>query len=59
MRRYLERIEPKVLPASRLGKALAYGKNLWEGLSRHLVDGRVEIDSNLVEKAIRIQETFL
>ena len=53
MRRYLERIESKVLPASRLGKALGYGKNLWEGLSRHLIDGRVEIDSNLVENAIR------
>ena len=44
--------EPKVPPQSRPGKALAYGKGLWDGLCRYLGDGRVEIDDN-VENVIQ------
>lgn len=53
MRKALALWQPRVLPASRLGKALAYGSERWEGLCRYVGDGRVEIDSNLVENAIR------
>ena len=41
------------LPQSPLGQALTYTLNQWEGLQHFLTDGRVEIDNNLVENAIR------
>ena len=53
LRRAIDILTPKVLPQSLLGKALAYGHNQWAGLIRHLELGRVEIDNNLVENAIR------
>jgi hypothetical protein len=37
----------------RIGEALAYGLNHWGGLTRFLDDGRIEIDSNTVERSIR------
>lgn len=41
------------LPQSPLGKALSYLLNQWEGLQIFLGEGRVEIDNNGVENAIR------
>ena len=38
--------QPRVLPASRLGKALTYGSERWKVLCRYVGDGQVEIDSN-------------
>ena len=35
------------------GEALAYGPNHWDGLVQFLEDGRIEIDSNTVERSIR------
>jgi transposase len=37
----------------KIGEALAYGLNHWDGLTRFLDDGRLEIDSNTVERSIR------
>ncbi|HEY7550711.1 MAG TPA: IS66 family transposase [Hyphomicrobiaceae bacterium] len=37
----------------KIGEALAYGLNHWDGLTRFLDDGRIEIDSNTVERSIR------
>jgi transposase len=37
----------------KIGEALAYGLNHWNGLTRFLDDGRIEIDSNTVERSIR------
>jgi transposase len=37
----------------KIGEALAYGLNHWAGLTRFLDDGRIEIDSNTVERSIR------
>jgi transposase len=34
-------------------QALRYGLNHWEGLNRFLDDGRIEIDSNTVERSMR------
>ena len=42
-----------ILPKSQLGKAIAYARNQWATLQTYLTDGRVEIDNNLVENAIR------
>jgi transposase len=38
---------------SEMGKAVAYLLNHWEGLTLFLKDGRVEMDTNLVENQIR------
>ena len=43
----------KVSKGSKLGKALRYGLRHWDGLVRYLDDGRIEIDSNCVERSIR------
>ncbi len=47
------RAEPKCLPKSLLGIAIDYCLGQWEALQVFLEDGRVEIDNNLVENAIR------
>ncbi len=41
------------LPQSLLGRALDYALGQWKTLEVYLADGRVEIDNNLVENAIR------
>jgi transposase len=38
---------------TKLAEAIRYTLSRWEGLSRFLDDGRVEIDSNTVERSIR------
>jgi hypothetical protein len=38
---------------SKLAEAIRYALARWEGLSRFLDDGRIEIDSNAVERSIR------
>ena len=43
----------KVSKGSKLAKALRYGLNHWDGLCLLLEDGRIEIDSNTVERSIR------
>lgn len=41
------------LPKSPWGQAVGYSLNRWDKLSRYVDDGRIEIDNNLVENAIR------
>ena len=41
------------LPKSQIGKAMAYAYARWDALSAYLNDGCLQIDSNLVENAIR------
>lgn len=41
------------LPQSSMGKALSYTLKQWEYLWKFLEDGRLEMDNNLVENAIR------
>ncbi len=43
----------KVLPASAIGKALAYAIRRWDYMAHYLTDGSLEIDNNLVENSIR------
>jgi len=47
------RARPSVLPKSSIGKAIDYALGEWEWLETYLEDGRVEIDNNLIENAIR------
>lgn len=53
LRRALERTQSGRLPRSLLGQAIAYALGQWKGLEVFLGDGRVEIDNNTVENAIR------
>jgi transposase len=43
----------RYLPQSLMGKAIAYALRQWPSLLLFLEDGRLEIDNNLVENAIR------
>lgn len=44
---------PKVLPKGKMGKALSYTYAIFHRLSRYHLDGRYQIDNNLVENALR------
>jgi transposase len=44
---------PKVLPKGRIGKAVRYTYNIYHKLTRYHLDGRLKIDNNLGENAIR------
>jgi transposase len=43
----------RILPKSLLGQAIDYALSQWPSLQLYLADGRLEIDNNLVENAIR------
>ncbi|MCP2223747.1 transposase [Bradyrhizobium elkanii] len=49
-------LEARLLEVSKksgLGKAIRYTLNHWEGLTRFIDDGRIEIDNNTVERTIK------
>lgn len=52
-RGWLGAVRSTVLPKSPLGNAVAYCINHWEGLTRFLDEGRLEVDNNLTEQAIK------
>jgi len=53
LRAWLDANLPGVPPGTLTGKALNYLNNEWPKLVRYLEDGRLEIDNNLAENAIR------
>ena len=53
LRTWLDTALPQVPPRSAIGKALHYLHNEWHKLIRYLDDGRLEIDNNAAENAIR------
>jgi transposase len=53
LRAALLRIRPRHLPQSALGKAITYTLDQWPALEAFLRDGRIAIDNNRVENAIR------
>lgn len=46
-------LQRDTLPSGKLGEALAYLTKQWPKLVRYIEDGRLEIDTNLAENAIR------
>jgi len=44
---------PRISKATKLAEAIRYTLRHWEGLTRFLDDGRVELDTNTVEREIR------
>ena len=53
MRQWLEAQLPKLARGSPTADAIRYALNHWTGLARFLDDGRIELDSNSVERAMR------
>jgi len=45
--------EPKALPKSALGQAVAYSLSQWDNLESFMLDGRLEISNNRAERAIK------
>lgn len=53
LRNWLDDTLPKVPPQSATGQALKYLHNEWDKLIRYLDDGRLEMDNNRTENALR------
>ena len=49
----LEQTLVQVASGSSIAQAIRYGLNHWDELVRFLDDGRIEIDSNTVERSVR------
>ena len=52
---FLEKQLARVSRKSEIAKVLRYGLNHWDGLIRFLDDGRIELDTNIVERSMRPQ----
>lgn len=50
---WLEAMAEQVLPKSKLGEAVRYCRNQWPKLLTFLLDGRLELDNNRAERAIK------
>ena len=50
---WLETTRPKVLDKGPMGKAIDYALRQWQALNRYCEDGRLEIDNNDTERALR------
>ena len=53
LKTWLEKHLAAVSRKSTIAEAIRYGLGRWDGLVRFLGDGRIEIDSNVVERTIR------
>jgi transposase len=50
---WLEAEQPKVLPKSLIGLAIAYALRHWQALERYTTDGFLDIDNNVAERTLR------
>jgi transposase len=53
LKNWLQENYTQVLPKSPIGKAIAYSLPRWDRLSLYTTDGRLQIDNNPIENAIR------
>lgn len=53
LKEWLDREYDQVLPASVIGKAIAYTLKRWKGLREYAQTGHLQIDNNLIENLIR------
>jgi transposase len=53
LKKWLEAEQPKVLPKSLIGLAIAYTLKHWQALTRFVSDGFLAIDNNVAERTLR------
>ena len=53
LKAWIEATLPKLSGKSELAKAMRYAQSRWTALARYLDDGRIEIDNNAAERAVR------
>jgi transposase len=53
LRGVLDDARRRLSPKSEMAKAISYGLKRWTALTRFLADGRLEIDNNIAERALR------
>ncbi len=53
LRAQLVLLETQVLPQGPMGKAIAYAMRQWSALTTYVSDGRLSIDNNAAERALR------
>lgn len=53
LKAWLEATRPQISSKSELSQAMRYALVRWTALTRHLDDGRLEIDNNIAERAMR------
>ena len=53
LRQALDDALRRLSPKSEMAKAISYGRKRWAALTRFLDDGRLEIDNNIAERAMR------
>lgn len=53
LEKWMETTYPKVPPKSRMRQAIAYSYQLWPRMKNYIKDGKLKIDNNLAENAIR------
>lgn len=53
LKTWLQQQLARVSAKATIAEEIRYGLNHWDGLTRFLDDGRIELDSNIVERAIR------
>jgi transposase len=50
---WLDQLAPTALPKSPLGEAVTYARNQWAALNVYVTDGRLAIDNNAAERAVK------
>jgi hypothetical protein len=55
LKRFLEKQLGRVSAKAPIAQAIRYALKHWEGLTRFLNDGRIDLDSNIVERSMRPQ----
>jgi len=53
LRLFLQQEQHRVVPQSKVGKAITYALNQWQELCRFVDDGRLPIDNNAVEREMK------
>src|SRR6516165_5268501 len=53
LKSWLEQQLARVSIKAKIADEIRYGLNHWEGLTRFLDDGHIELDTNIVERGIR------
>ena len=53
LRTWLQALLPRVSAKSEIAQAIGYSLNRWKALTRYVDDGRLEIDNNAAERALR------